>query len=79
MSDTFIHELRAVLWTGGDAPNLDAKLTVSGDNGHWMAFWEPGYCGCPDCHCLVGVGDTPGQAEFDYWKEWREKYVIEFP
>lgn len=24
------------------------------------------YCGCPDCHCIVGFGSTPEAALADY-------------
>ena len=70
-------ELKAVLWTGGDAPNREAKLKVSPTYGprsmQFCAYWEPGYCGCPDCHPCVGYGATEQEAIEDYWTNWEEQ------
>lgn len=71
-------ELRIVEWTGGDAPNREAQLTVATTYGprsmQFLAYWEPGYCGCPDCHPVVGWGETEDEAIADYWNTWEEKY-----
>jgi len=72
-------ELKAILWTGGDAPNKEAKLTVSPTYGprsmQFVAYWEPGYCGCEDCHPCQGYGETEEEAIADYWEQWEEKHV----
>ena len=68
--------IKAILWTGGDAPNREAKLTVTRlDYGplHYAAYWEPGYCGCPDCHPLIGRGITEQEAIADYWEQWEDE------
>jgi hypothetical protein len=68
-------ELKAILWTGGDAPNKEAKLTVTKHAPTaFVAWFEPGYCGCPDCHPVRGFGKTEQEAIADYWREWEEKY-----
>jgi hypothetical protein len=67
--------MKAMLWTGGDAHRRDAVLTVEIQyNNQFAAYWEPGYCGCPDCHPIVGWGDTEMEAVLDYWDKWEEKY-----
>jgi hypothetical protein len=70
-------ELRAILWTGGDAPNRTIKITVSPTYGprtmQFAAYWEPGYCGCPDCRPSVGYGATEQEAIEDYWDKWEER------
>ena len=71
-------ELKVMLWTGGDAPDRNAVLTVSPTYGprryRFMAYWEPGYCGCEDCHPMQGFGATEQEAVTDYWEQWEEKY-----
>ncbi len=67
-------EVKVVLWTGGDAPHREAQLKATPS--YWRgfdAYWEPGYCGCPDCHPLVGHGDTEAEAIADYWERWTER------
>jgi hypothetical protein len=70
--------LKAILWTGGDAPNKEAKLTVLPTWGprsqQFVAYWEPGYCGCPDCHPCQGYGATEQEAIVDYWEQWEERH-----
>ena len=66
-------EIKAVLWAGGDAPNRKVKLHFGHDNGGYFAYWQPGYCGCPDCHFIVGRGNTPEGAEKDYWEQWEDE------
>lgn len=66
-------DLKIVLWTGGNAPNREAKLTVSPQYIGFAAYWEPGYCGCPDCHLIVGGGKTEAEAIADYWERWEEE------
>ena len=73
-------DMKIVLWTGGDAPNRQATLTVSSDsyrgpNHNYYAYWDPGYCGCPDCHPIVGYGSYPDAAIADYWEQWEDKYA----
>ena len=72
-------ELKAILWTGGDAPNREAKLDVYPTGGprsvQFAAAWGPGYCGCPDCSPCTGYGATEAEAIEDYWEHWEEKYV----
>lgn len=65
--------IKAVVWTGGDAPNRKAKLSFGHDAGGYFAYWKPGYCGCPDCHPIVGRGNTTDGAERDYWEQWEDK------
>lgn len=66
--------LRIVEWIGGDAPNREAALKVTPQyNGQFAAYWEPGYCGCPDCHPCFGWGDTEQEAIEDYWENWSER------
>jgi hypothetical protein len=71
--------LRAMEVTGSDAPDRTASLQVqSGDGPTWArfeAFYEPSYCGCADCHCIIGRGATAEEAVEAYWEEWNEKYV----
>lgn len=70
-----VSELRIALWTGGDAPNKQVVLHVSPQyDNSFAAYWEPGYCGCEDCHWIVGSGATPALAIEDYWERWSEKY-----
>jgi hypothetical protein len=70
-----MNEIKAVLWTGGDAPDRNATLTVNPDwGGGFHAFWEPGFCGCEDCHPCYGRGATEAEAIADYWEQWEEKY-----
>jgi hypothetical protein len=66
--------IRAVLWTGGDAPNKDAKISSLPTYEGFAAYWEPGYCGCPDCSWIVRNGLTEEAAIADYWRQWEEKY-----
>jgi hypothetical protein len=64
---------RIILWTGGNAPNRQAALKVEhSDYTDYDAYWEPGYCGCPDCHPLIGHGDTPAEAIANYWEKWED-------
>jgi hypothetical protein len=64
---------KIVLWTGGNAPNREAQLTVKPQySNDFAAYWEPGYCGCPDCHPIVGYGQTKEDAIADYWERWEE-------
>jgi hypothetical protein len=65
--------MNIVLWTGGNAPDRNAKLTVTPTPLGFDAYWEPGYCGCPDCHPIVGNGRTEEQAIADYWERWEEE------
>lgn len=69
--------VRIILWTGGDAPSREAKLDVKPTGGPvnmaYAAYWTPGYCGCPDCHPIVGVGSIAAEAEADYWERWEER------
>jgi hypothetical protein len=66
-------ELRMVLWTGGNAPHRNSQLKVSSDGFRgFVAYWEPGFCGCPDCHPLVGAGATEQEAIDDYWERWED-------
>ena len=69
-------EPKVMLWTGGDAPDRNAVLTVEQFDyiRDFYAIWEPGYCGCPDCSPLVGTGETRDEAIADYWERWTEKY-----
>jgi hypothetical protein len=72
-------DLRIVLLVQADAPNRQAKLTVSRTEAYdarhrYMAIWEPGYCGCRDCHPIHGFGATPEEAIGDYWEQWEEKH-----
>lgn len=66
--------MRIVEWTGGDAPDRNVPLTVSAQYVGYMAYWEPGYCGCPDCRPVVGWGKTEREAIDDYWERWGERY-----
>jgi hypothetical protein len=66
--------MKIVSWTGGDAPNEQAELVVTPQYDGFMAIWEPGYCGCEDCHPIVGTGSTPTGAISEYWARWRDKY-----
>ena len=66
--------IRAVLWTGGDAPYRQSELKVSPQYMGFAAYYEPGYCGCPDCHWIVGHGATEAEAVNDYWEQWEYKY-----
>ena len=60
--------MKVMLMVGGNAPNREAKLTVSPTEGprsmQIMAYWESGYapCGdsdCADCRNLIqGFGAT---------------------
>ena len=67
--------VKAILWTGSDAPNKEATLTVSPTyTNDFMAYYEPGFCGCPDCSPLVGMGSTGEEAIADYWERWEAKF-----
>lgn len=68
-------DVKVLLWTGGDAPNREATLTVVENDwyGGFQAYWEPGYCGCPDCSPLTGDGSTEAEAIADYWEKWEER------
>lgn len=72
-------ELKVMLWTGGDAPDRDATLLIGEyrEIRGFYAYYEPGYCGCEDCHPIVGGGDTPDEARTDYWEQWTAKYAPE--
>ena len=67
-------DVKAVLWTGGDAPNRQAELTVTHDDylGCFTACWQPGYCGCEDCRPIIGCGSTAAEAIEDYWELWED-------
>lgn len=68
--------IRVILWTGGDAPNREAKLSVTPTyHNTFFAYWEPGYCGCEDCHPVTGEGATEVEAIVAYWEAWEEKYA----
>jgi hypothetical protein len=64
-------------WVGGNPESRDAKLTVSETQGpacmRFSAYWERGYCGCVDCHCIVGYGATEQEAIDDYWELWENR------
>ena len=66
---------KTVLWTGWNAPDKKVTLAVVKQDApyQYAAFWEPGYCVCPDCHCLVGWGATPEEAIADYWEMWEDR------
>jgi hypothetical protein len=67
--------LKIILWTGGDAPNREAGLSVIQHySDTFSAYWMPGYCGCPDCHPIVGQGVSKASAIANYWEQWDEKY-----
>jgi hypothetical protein len=78
MTDKTTEQIRIVEVVGGDAPTIDTPLTVSPTEGpnslRFMAYWEKGYCGCPDCHCMIGWGPTEQEAIADYRNQWEEKY-----
>jgi len=66
--------VRIIEWTGGNAPDKQATLKIDRYSTHtYQALWDPGYCGCPDCHCIVGYGPTPEAAVIDYWEQWEEQ------
>ena len=73
-------EIRVVLWTGGDAPSESSELTVHVTDGpasmRFSAIWEPGYCGCEDCHPVVGYGPTEEAARVNYWEVWLERHGV---
>ena len=70
--------MKVILWTGGNAPDRNAKLTVTITEGpasmRFCAYWEPGYCGCEDCRgaIVVGFGPTEAAAVENYWQEWED-------
>lgn len=64
--------LSIILWTGGNAPTRDAKLTVGTNPLGFYALWEPGYCGCEDCSPIVGYGATEAEAIADYQEKWED-------
>ena len=68
---------KVILWTGGDAPSKTSKLRVIPQEYgplHYAAYWDQGYCGCPDCHPIIGHGITEQEAVADYWEQWEEEY-----
>ena len=66
--------MRIIEWVPSEAPDRDAKLTVVRHYAdHFDAYWEPGYCGCDDCHPIVGHGATEQEAIEDYWEQWSER------
>lgn len=66
---------RVVFWKGSDPANRQVELTVTQvGSGFYSAIWAPGYCGCSDCKCLMGMGKTPEAATADFWTQWEEKY-----
>lgn len=65
--------IRVVLWTGGNAPSRDMVLTVEQAADGYAAYYANGYCGCGDCHPIVGRGRTAEAAVADYWTEWEER------
>lgn len=70
-------QLRAMEVTGSDAPDTTATLRVVRSdycNG-WDAYYDAGFCGCAECHCLVGHGETAEEAVEDYWLSWTDKYI----
>jgi hypothetical protein len=72
-------QVRIIEWRSGDAPNERAilKVTPTGaglESYRYCAIWEPGYCGCRDCHPIQGFGATPEEAIGDYFEQWEEKY-----
>jgi hypothetical protein len=78
MTDKTTEQISIVVWTGGDAPAIDSPLKVTTTEGpnsmRFAACWEPGYCGCEDCHPIVGYGPTEQEAIADYKNQWEEKY-----
>lgn len=63
-------EAKLMLWAGSDAPTRDAVLTVTNEySNDFAAYYEPGYCGCEDCHPIVGRGKTEAEAIADYWEQ----------
>lgn len=76
-------DVKAMMWVGGNAPDREAKLTVTPQYGNtFHAYYEPGYdlCSDPDCDCrsriITGIGDMEAEAIADYWEQWesREEY-----
>ena len=39
----------------------------------WCAYDDDTYCGCPDCHPVVGYGPTPEAAIADYNEKVEEE------
>lgn len=69
--------IKPMLATSSDAPNRQAVLTTSEVDcmpGLFYALYEQGYCGCEDCHCLIGAGLSAEEAIADYWAQWSEKH-----
>lgn len=70
-------EIRVMEVIGGDAPNKEAKLTVSARwRNEFEAIYEPGFCGCGECPCIRGFGGTEQEAISDYWEKWEDKYEL---
>jgi hypothetical protein len=65
--------LRILEWLSSEAPDRNAQLTVVPVYVGFHAYWEPGYCGCEDCHPIVGHGRTEEEAVEDYWKAWESR------
>lgn len=40
----------------------------------WCAYDEDTYCGCGECHPIVGTGATEEEALADFREQWEEKY-----
>ena len=72
--------IKIIEWIGGDAPDRNAILKVSTTQGprsmQFCAYWEPGYCGCPDCNPCVGWGATEKEAIADYWINWDDRRTL---
>lgn len=69
-------EAKLMLWAGSDALGRDAVLTISNDYLlDYAAYWAEGYCGCEDCHPIVGRGKTEAEAIADYWEQWEERTI----
>lgn len=38
----------------------------------WSAFDDNTYCGCGECHSIVGHGSTEAEAIADFWEQFHE-------
>jgi hypothetical protein len=76
--EEIVSELKAMLWTGSDAPDRNATLSVHPTWGpsweRFVAIWEPNFCGCEECHCIQGFGATEEEAVLSYWEEWEDRH-----
>lgn len=39
----------------------------------WMAYDDSRYCGCGECHNIVGHGTTEQEALADFWQQLEEQ------